>query len=54
VSECQKIVADGLGLLDLLAIEGTIFIATNELEAYPNTTYREPPIMWYAEKDTPE
>jgi len=40
VSECQKIVADGLGLPDLLATEGDIVIAAYEIIAYPNQTYR--------------
>jgi hypothetical protein len=31
VSKCQKIVADGLGLLDLLATEGATVIAAHEL-----------------------
>ncbi len=44
VSECQKLVADGLGLQDLL-VEGVIFISAYEIEAYPNETYTESPIM---------
>jgi hypothetical protein len=54
VSECQKIVADGLGLPDLLATEGAIVIAALEIAAaYVNGSYTEPPIMGYDQKDTP-
>lgn len=53
VSECQKIVADGLGLPDVLATEAAIVIAAYEIIAYPNQTYTEPSIMAYAQKDTP-
>lgn len=52
MSECQKIIADGLDLPDLLATEGVIVIAAYEIRAYPNQTYTEPPIMGYARKDT--
>jgi hypothetical protein len=48
VSECQKIVADGLGLSDLLATEGDILTAVYKIIVYPNRTYTEPPNMEYA------
>ena len=54
-SECQKITADGLGLIDIFATEGVIVIAAIEIiAAYANGTYTEPPIMPYAQKDTPK
>lgn len=54
MSECQKIVADGLGLPDLLVTEGAIVIAAFEIAAvYVNGSYTGPPFMGYAQKDTP-
>ena len=52
-AECQKIAADGLSLADVLATEATIPIALYQIIAYPNKTLTEPPIMPYAQKDTP-
>jgi len=51
VAECQKIVADGLSVADILATEAMIPIAAYEMVAYPNKTTVEPPIMPYAQKD---
>lgn len=51
--ECQKIVADGLSLEDVLATEATIPIAAVYIETYPNKVVAEPAIMPYAQKDVP-
>jgi len=54
MSECQNIVADGLGLPDLLATEGAIVVAAFEIAAaYVNGSYTEPPTVGYVQKDTP-
>ena len=53
VSEYQKILADGLGVFDVLTTEGDIVVAAYKFTAYPNQTYTEPPIIAYAQKDIP-
>jgi hypothetical protein len=53
VSECQKIVPDGLSLTDILATEGITFMALYEILTYQPRTTTEPPIMAYAQKDVP-
>lgn len=51
--QCQKFAADGLSLADIFATEALIPIAVVNIAAYPNKSATEPPIMPYAQKDTP-
>lgn len=52
-SECLKFVADGLGLTDVLATEGSLIVALAAIVGYLPKTTKEAAIASYAAKDVP-
>ena len=51
--ECQKLVADGISLNDVLGTETAVAIALLNILAAPPRVFEEPRIKDYARKDIP-